>query len=101
MKSGYEIKWTPEAEKSFDAIISYLEEKWTEKEVKKFVQKTFKILSHIKINPEQFQSSKVNNVRKALITKHNSLFYYINEESKIIELYSFWDNRQNPSKLSF
>ncbi|ALO14054.1 Plasmid stabilization system protein [Salinivirga cyanobacteriivorans] len=95
------IKWTEEAEETFDAVIEYLENKWTEKEARNFAQKTNKVIEQIQKNPYQFKASAVENVRKALVTKHNSLFYNVNEEDSIIELYSFWDNRKDPGKLQY
>ena len=35
---AFKIRWTPEAEESFDKIIDYLENNWTEKEVQNFVR---------------------------------------------------------------
>lgn len=72
--------------------------KWTEKEVQNFVQKSLKVIDQIQKNPYQFKSSRFHSIRKATITKHNSLFYFVNEANKFIELYTFWDNRQNPNK---
>ncbi len=93
------IRWTPEAEETFDGIIEYLLHKWTEKEVRNFARKSQKVIEQIRINPFQFKASNFHKIRTALITKHNSLLYYIDESEGIVELYSFWDNRQNPDKL--
>jgi plasmid stabilization system protein ParE len=38
------IRWTPEAEDNFESIINYLVHEWTEKEIRKFAQKTQKII---------------------------------------------------------
>jgi len=95
------VKWTKEAEKTYDAIIEYLERFWTEKEIYSFVQKTFKIIDQIEKNPFQFKASSIPQVRAALITKHNTLFYYVNEATQTIELYTFWDNRQEPDKRPY
>ena len=89
-------RWTPEAEETFMAIIEYLENKWTDIEVRSFVKKTQKVIGQIEKNPYQFKSSSFNEIRIAFITKHNSLIYSANEQDGIIELYSFWDNRKDP-----
>ncbi len=93
------VWWTEEAEYTFDEIIKNLERNWTEKEIRHFVRKAHKVIIQIEINPFQFKASGFNGIRKAFITKHNSLFYFINEEMEIIELYAFWDNRKDPQKL--
>ena len=91
-------RWTPEAVDTFNAIIEYLEHKWTEKEVQSFVQRSQKIISQIEKNPYQFKSSGFNEVRIAFITMHNSLLYRVNEQNGVIELYTFWDNRKDPQE---
>jgi plasmid stabilization system protein ParE len=94
-------RWTPEAEETFNAIIEYLENKWTNIEVRSFVQKSQKVIRQIERNPYQFRSSSFNEIRIAFITKHNSLLYYVNEQDGIIELYSFWDNRKDPHERPY
>ena len=95
------VKWSKEAEDTFDKIVNYLEENWTEKEIQNFIRKTHKVICQIKKNPYQFKASRFQEVRKALITKQNSLFYFVNENKEVIEIYTFWDNRQNPQKLKY
>jgi plasmid stabilization system protein ParE len=94
-------RWSKEAEDTFDEILEYLEDNWTEKEIQNFVRKTHKVIGQIEKNPYQFNAFRFQKIRKALITKHNSLFYFANEDDQIIELYTFWDNRQNPQKLKY
>ena len=94
-------RWSKEAEDTFDEIIKYLESNWTEKEIQNFVGSANKVIEQIEKNPYQFKASRFHKIRKALITKHISLFYFVNEADKVIELYAFWDNRQNPKKLRY
>ncbi len=59
------------------------------------IEKTLELIS---INPELFPRTKrKKNVRRALITKHNTIYYRTNK--KIIEVLSFFSNRKNPDKL--
>ncbi len=59
------------------------------------------LLTQITENPEMFQASrKKANIRKALITGHNALYYRIKPKNKEVELITFWDNRQDPQKLA-
>jgi plasmid stabilization system protein ParE len=94
-------RWTPEAEETFNAIIEYLENKWTENEVRSFVQKSQKVIGQIEKNPKQFRSSGFHEIRIAFVTKHNSLLYRVNEQDGIIELYTFWDNRKDPKECPY
>ena len=91
-----EIRWTKEAEVTYQKVITYLEENWTDKEVGNFVNISNKIIFFISENPFMFRQSNKKNVHEALITKHNLLLYRV--KSNHIELLTFWDTRQNPNK---
>jgi len=94
-----QIKWTDKAEESFAAIIDYLSENWSQKEVNDFIEKTDKVIDNISQNPSMYAVSiKRKNVRRALIGKLTSLLYTVKHKT-IIELLLFWDNRRNPKKL--
>ena len=96
------ISWTPTAKKTYFAVLDYLEEAWTEKEVLNFIEEVNTLLIQISNNPEMFHLSlKKKNIRKGLITKHNSLYYRIKPRKKELELLTFWDNRQNPGKINY
>ncbi|WP_056289301.1 type II toxin-antitoxin system RelE/ParE family toxin [Dyadobacter sp. Leaf189] len=89
------VVWTFEAETGFAEIIGYLEDQWTEREVKNFIHRVKKIVKHIAAFPQMFEASPSSpRVRKAVLSKQQSLFYQI-EEDRIV-LLSFWDNRREP-----
>jgi plasmid stabilization system protein ParE len=94
-------RWTREAEESFEGIIDYLQAEWSEKEVRSFVRKADALIRQIEKNPYQFSASRFYEIRRAVITKHTSLFYRVNEQDQIVELYSFWDNRRNPEDQKY
>jgi hypothetical protein len=91
-----EIKWTTEAEDTFTAVIHYLKVKWTDREIEIFIFSANKIISYISVRPLMFRQSKKQNIREAVITKHNLLLYRVKPHH--IELLTFWDTRQNPKK---
>ena len=95
------VKWTPEAEDTFASIINYLEKEWSKKEIRKFAQKAQKIILQISANPKMFKSSGKEEIRKAVVTRQTSLFYWIDEKANLITLLSFWDNRKNPENLKY
>ncbi len=95
------IRWTPEAEENFASIIIYLEKEWSEKEIRKFAQKTQKVIHQISSNPKLFKASGKEEIRKAVITKQTSLFYCSDETANLITLLSFWDNRKNPKQQKY
>ncbi|MEO5910816.1 MAG: type II toxin-antitoxin system RelE/ParE family toxin [Pelobium sp.] len=89
------IFWTKEAKETFDATLNFIESKWGEKEVKKFLQRSQNTILNISKYPYLFKASEIEvNVRKGLISKQISVFYLI-EDDRIVILY-FWDNRQEP-----
>jgi plasmid stabilization system protein ParE len=93
----FKIIWSPEAEETFENVVSYLEENWTERETKKFIldaEKTFFLLTQ---NPFLFRGSEKENIYEALVGKQNLLLYQISETSRRVELLSFWDTRQDPN----
>jgi len=96
------ISWTPTAKRTYFKVLDYLAENWTKREVTNFMSEVESLLTQITDNPEMFQASrKKKNVRKALITKHNTLYYRIKPKNKELELITFWDNRQDPQKLAY
>ena len=96
------ISWTPTAKKTYFKVLDYLAENWTKREVTNFMNEVESLLIQITDNPEMFQASrKKKNVRKALITKHNTLYYRIKRKNKELELITFCDNRQDSEKIAY
>lgn len=96
------INWSQQAKKEYEEILHIIATRWGLKEVEKFIQKTEAFLNIIKENPYCFiKSTKKDNICKALITKHNTLFYLIKPKKMEIILLSFWDNRKNPNKQKY
>lgn len=90
-----EIVWTEKADETFDEIVSWIEKRFTQKEVDHFVITTYEVLDNIKELPKSYPASKtLKRVRKVVIHPHSSLYYRV--QKKEIELLFFWDNRRNP-----
>jgi len=84
------VSWTPMARYTYFRVLEYLDEAWTIREIQNFVDRTEKTLSQIVKTPEMFEASrKKKNVRKGLITKHNTLYYRIKIRKQEIELIPF------------
>lgn len=97
MKSGYKIYWTDYALNELEKTIEFLEENWTEKEIRKLVLNLEETISIISRNPFIFQVSEIKpEIRRAVILRYNTLYYRI--KSGHIEILSFFSNRQNPKK---
>jgi len=97
MTNGYKILWTDFALSELEKTIEYLEENWTERELRNLaieIEETLNLLSH---NPNLFQASDIKKeIRRVIVAKHNTLYYRINNNA--IEIISFFSNRQSPKK---
>jgi plasmid stabilization system protein ParE len=90
------IIWTPEAEKTFDSVLDYLDKHWSERELKNFVERVSSVIEHIRRHPLSYRSAGKEDVREALVTKQNLLLY--RTSGNIIYLLYFWDTRKNPER---
>lgn len=98
MESGYKILWTDHALSELEQIVGYLEENWSERELKKFSRILDRTIELISDNPKLFPISETNKkVHRAVVTKHNTLYYQINKQT--VELLSLFSNAQSPDKL--
>jgi plasmid stabilization system protein ParE len=96
------IKWADEAKITFDKNINYLQEEWTDKEIRNFMKQTNNILSRITAYPEMYsQSAKNPKVRKASINKYIVLYYRYYSSKKEVILLTFWHNKQDPKRLKY
>ena len=97
MKNGYKILWTAFALKELEITIEYLEENWTEKELRTLAESIEEKLALISQNPNLFQASdNKKNIRRVVIQTYNTLYYRFENEQ--IEIISFFSNRQNPKR---
>lgn len=93
MKSGYNILCTPNALNELEKTIEYLEENFSEKEIKKWAQKIEKITVLISQNPYIFLKSESQNIYTAVILKFNTMYYRVRNNN--VEIISFFSNRQS------
>lgn len=94
---AWSVTWSPTARLSYYQILEFLYEKWTQKELEAFINRTEEAIGHISDNPLLYPYSKESDTHKCVLVKQVSLFY--RKRSSVIELLVFWDNRQDPAKL--
>ena len=88
------------------AINSYIKEsefillKWNDLEVQKFQDLVEENLNRLSVNPKIGIYKNDLKVYSIVISKQTTLYYNFNENSKIIELYVFWNNSKNPTDLN-
>jgi len=93
------VKWSKEAKATYEDVLIYLKENWSDKEVIKFINKTETILFAISHQPYLFKASRYKRLRKAVLGKQNSLFYAVHDTE--ILLIAFWDNSRDPKKNKY
>ena len=95
-----EVIWSPDSVRDLDKILDYLAINWNTSVSLKFIDLIEVLTDQISNNPQQFPSiNRKLNIRKCVITKHNTLFY--RNRRKHVEILRIYDNRQDPLKLTF
>ncbi|WP_192825122.1 hypothetical protein [Rufibacter sp. LB8] len=75
-----------------------MREEWSEKEVKKFIKRLQEFEKIVVLFPELYATSK-GDLKRAVLSKHNSVLYQIDDKKQLIRVITIFDNRQHPSKL--
>ncbi len=92
---NFEIRFTPEAEETFDNLVIQLRQRWGDNFVIKFEARVLKSLRAIADTPYIYPVADENTgVRKCILHKNCSMIY--KTKDRIIEIICFWDNRQDP-----
>jgi plasmid stabilization system protein ParE len=95
-----QIIWAPLAESDFAAILEYLDKNWDSKVAANFIELTEAAIDQISVNPKQYPIIfKKKQIRKCVLTKHNSLFY--RDSRSQVEILRIYDTRQDPDSLTF
>ncbi len=96
----YKIVWSTLALKTYISNIEYLEVKFTEREVKKFIAVVERKLAILSIQPNTGRlTGKRLNLRQTVIHKRILLIYRFKQSKSEIELARFFNTWQHPKKL--
>jgi plasmid stabilization system protein ParE len=86
------------AEENLDAVLNFIEGRWSKKSKEMFLVKFQKAISIISMNPEIFPKSSVDKkYRKCVITEQSSLLYSFG--SNEIRIHTIFDTRQDQNKI--
>ena len=94
MRSGYKVSQTNHAVSELNQAYKYLEDEFTTKELRKLSSEIEFVIDLISCNPFLFPLSEFKGIRRAVILKHNTLYYRLKNER--IEIVSFFNNRRDP-----
>ncbi len=90
-----DIRFTIEATQTYFAMVAQLRERWGDKFVIKFEDRVDKSLKIISESPYFYPLAEENTeLRKCLLHKNCSMLYKVFADK--IEIFCFWDNRQDP-----
>ena len=96
------IIWLPKAKiQLYDISLYWLEKTQSESYILKLEAEIAKICEMLECNPRI--GTIVDNrkdVRRVIVLRNFSIFYQFIEQKQVIEILSFWDNRNNPEKLN-
>ena len=94
-----ELFWTKRASKGYDRTVKYLEENFTDREVKNFVKSSNDFFELLKLYPDLLAtSSKMKNVHRGPINNYTILTYRVKPRKKLIELINIRESRKKPLK---
>jgi len=99
MESGYKVFWTPHALQELEQTIEYLQNNFTDKEIRRLVHKIESSIEIISQNPFIFPVSESKGIHKVIILEFNTMYYRIHDST--VEILSFFSNRQSPQKRKF
>jgi plasmid stabilization system protein ParE len=91
---GRSVVWSTEASDRISEIIEYLEFNWSQTEINTFLSQLAELEKRISKHPKLYPASvKKPDLRKAVISKVNSVIYKVTEES--VQIVTVFDNRSN------
>jgi plasmid stabilization system protein ParE len=98
MRSGFKLFWSDRALGDLKAIIAYLADNWTEKEIQKFSRRLEKRLLVIADNPRLFpKTNRKRHIRRSVLSKHIVIYY--KAERSMVTILTLFDPRQDPYRL--
>lgn len=90
------VKWSEEADQSFDRIFDYLQLQWGLKVAQEFVRRTQGFLDLLSKFPEIGSVENSERQIRGFVLVKQITVYYIRKGDSIV-LLNFYDNRQKPS----
>jgi plasmid stabilization system protein ParE len=93
-----EVEWSDTAKLQLDNIINYLEENWTQREIRNFFKSLEKGIETISKAPKQHKSSlRKEGTFEFQLSSHITLFYTFDKQK--VNILLLWSNRMDPKKL--
>ena len=93
------VVFSKRARRRLEKLLDYLESEWSLKVKNEFIEKLDRCVLQISRHPESCPvSEEFPGLYKCVVTKQTTFYYRI--EEKEIQVITFFDNRQDPKKLT-
>jgi plasmid stabilization system protein ParE len=93
------LVWTQRAIQGYDKIVRYLEQHWTDKEVRNFIHESDEFFALLSEYPELLQkTSRRKNIHRGPMNKLTVITYRVKPRKQQIELINISGARQKPLK---
>ncbi len=93
------LVWTNRAILGYDKIVRYLEQHWTDREVRNFIQESDEFFTLLSQYPELLQkTSRHKNVYRGPMSKFTVITYRVKSRKQQIEIINIRGARQKPLK---
>ncbi len=87
------------ASRSYENILEFLSQTWTEKEVDVFIDEAEKVTNQLKEGKFLLFQKYSKDIRSALIGKKHVRMFFRKESENKIKVLLFFDMRQDPQKI--
>ena len=96
----YNVKTSRRAKNEIFQTLDYIVKGWSEKIAFEFLDKFEEMKISLSTNPEIFPIFKEKDrIRKAVLTKHNTIYFTIDNSNKTVNIITVFNVLQNPDKL--
>lgn len=93
------VIFTKVAERTYEDVLLFLSEIWTQKEMDVFINDTENIINQLIVGKYFMFQKSLFNTRSTLIGKKHVRMYFRKENENQIKVLLFFDMRQNPQKI--
>lgn len=79
---SFEVVWSLEAQRTYWHVLVDLSEKWADREVNAFIQRTEEVQSYLRKYPRMYAFSESQKAYRAVLHANVSLLYRIDDAKK-------------------
>jgi len=97
---SYKVIVSSRAKSDIFQTVDYLYHKWSKQDAFNFIKKFEEIKRQLSISPLLFPKFNIEKgIHIAVLTKHNTIYYNIDETTREVHIITVFNVFQNPTKL--